>query len=220
MIDDAHLRAVRRFLLSSGVAEGAKLPTERAMAQALGLTRGVVRGALGVLESEGRIVRKVGSGTYLAPKGGSGARGESSLLDANPRQIMEARFAFEPYIAGIAAMNCNKQDIERLTECAEAYRRADEFDAFEVADEGFHAAIAAATHNPVVVCAYETFKAAHAAAEWGGLRERFLTAERRVASRQEHDCILDAIRGRDSEAAIAATQNHLRQIVGALIEQQ
>jgi DNA-binding FadR family transcriptional regulator len=219
MINEANLRAVRRLLLSPDARDGAKLPTERAMAEALGLSRGVIRGALAVMESEGLLVRKVGSGTYLAPKDEGAASAVPSLLDATPRQIVEARFAFEPHIAGIAAMNCSRQDIEHLAQCADAYRRADDFDSYETADESFHAAIAAATHNPVVISAYQTFNAAHAAAEWGGLRQRFLTAERRAASRREHDRILAAIRSRDAEAAAAAARQHLKYIASALLRQ-
>jgi len=220
MINEANLRAVRRFLLGSGANEGAKLPTERAIAQALGMSRGVVRSALSVLEAEGHIVRKVGSGTYLTIKGESGSTADRPLLDANPRQIIEARFAFEPHIAGIAAMNCSKQDMDHLAECAEAYHHAGDFNAFEIADENFHAAIAAATQNPVVISAYQTFTAAHATSEWGSLRLRFLTAERRAASRLEHDRILGAIRSRDSDAAVAASQQHLKNIVSALLRPQ
>lgn len=219
MIDEANLRAVRRFLLGSDAGEGAKLPTERAMAEELGLSRGVIRGALAVMESEGLLVRKVGSGTYLAPKNAGSTSAAPSLLDATPRQIVEARFAFEPHIAGIAAMNCSKQDITHLAQCADACHRADDFDSYEIADENFHAAIAAATHNPVVTSAYQTFNAAHAAVEWGGLRLRFLTAERRAASRQEHDRILGAIRSRDVEAAVAAARQHLKHIASALLRQ-
>jgi DNA-binding FadR family transcriptional regulator len=219
MINEANVQVVRKFLLGSGAADGAKLPTERALAQTLGLTRGVVRGALAVMEAEGHVLRKVGSGTYLVKQGGSGAAGLTAVLDVNPKQIVEARFAFEPYIAGIAAMNYTKQDMERLVQCAQEYHDADNFDAFEAADENFHTAIAAATHNPVVTSAYQSFAAAHAAAEWGGLRQRFLTAERRVASRKEHDRILAAIRSRDSEASVAAVRQHLDHIVSAILRQ-
>ncbi|OWT57545.1 FadR/GntR family transcriptional regulator [Candidimonas nitroreducens] len=219
MINEANLRAVRRFLLGSGAREGAKLPTERAMAEALGLSRGVIRGALAVMESEGRLVRKVGSGTYLASKRADSTSAAPGLLDATPRQIVEARFAFEPQIAGMAAMNAGKQDMEYLAQCADAYHHADDFDAYEIADENFHAAIAAATHNPVVIRAYQTFNAAHAAVEWGGLRLRFLTAERRAASRREHDRILGAIRSRDADAAAGAARQHLQYIAAALLRQ-
>jgi DNA-binding FadR family transcriptional regulator len=217
MINEANVQVVRKFLLDSGAADGAKLPTERALAQTLGLTRGIIRGALAVMEAEGHLLRKVGSGTYLVKK--EGVARAPAVLDVNPRQIVEARFAFEPYIAGIAAMNYTKQDMECLVQCAQEYHDADNFDAFEAADENFHTAIAAATHNPVVTSAYQSFAAAHAAAEWGGLRQRFLTAERRVASRKEHDRILAAIRSRDSEASIAAVRQHLDHIVSAILRQ-
>jgi len=214
MTDEANVRKLRKFLLGPGAAGGARLPTERAMAQALGLTRGVVRSALAVLEAEGHILRKVGSGTYLVKPAPPAAL---PLPDVNPKQIIEARFAFEPHIAGIAAMNYTKQDVEQLAQCARDYHRADSFGAFEAADENFHTAIAGATHNPVVISAYRSFAAAHAAAEWGSLRQRFLTAERRVASRKEHDLILDAIRSRDAQAAAAAVRQHLEHIVSAIL---
>jgi DNA-binding FadR family transcriptional regulator len=214
MIDEANLSRVRKFLLGPGAPDGARLPTERAMAEALGLTRGVIRGALAVMEAEGHIRRKVGSGTYLVKQAQPAS---APLGDVNPRQIIEARFAFEPYIAGIAAMNYTRRDLDQLTRCARDYHRADSFDAFETADANFHTAIAAATHNPVVIGAYRSFTAAHAAAEWGDLRQKFLTAERRVASRKEHDRILDAIRSRDADAAAAAVRQHLEHIVSAIL---
>ena len=218
MIHEGNLRTVQRYLLGLKAPEGAKLPTERVLAQTLGLSRGAVREALSVMEAEGHIVRRIGSGTYMAAKEDTHPPGMAPSLDATPRQIIEARVAFEPYVAGLAAMNGRKRDMERLLECAAAYHRADDFDSYEIADRDFHAAIAAATHNPVLVSAYQAFAEAHAAAEWGGLRQRFLTKERRVASRQEHDQILDAIRSRDSEAATLATRQHLEQIFAAFLK--
>ncbi|WP_167671014.1 FadR/GntR family transcriptional regulator [Allopusillimonas ginsengisoli] len=218
MISNDNLRTVRRYLLDLNAQAGAKLPTERALAQVLELSRGAVREALSVMEAEGYVVRKIGSGTYMAPKGGSDSSGITSSLDATPRQIIEARVAFEPNIAGLAAMNGRKQDMERLKECAEAYHRANDFDSYEIADRDFHAAIAAATHNPVLISAYQAFTEAYAAAEWGGLRQRFLTKERRVESRREHDQILNAIRNRDSEGATAAARQHLQYVIAAFLK--
>ncbi|MES2185075.1 MAG: FCD domain-containing protein [Pseudomonadota bacterium] len=214
MKHEAELALVRSFLLGAGPVEGDRLPTERALVERLGVSRNVVRDALAVLEAEGRIVRKVGSGTYFAS-----ADGAQAVPDVSPKQIVEARFAFEPNLAGIAAMNCTKHDLELLAERARDYHRADSFGAFELADEAFHAAIAAATHNPVLVSAYQAFSAAHAAAEWGSLRQRFLTAERRVASRREHDKILAALRSRDAAAAVGAVREHLHYIASAILQQ-
>ena len=218
MSDSASLRIVRRYLWDLDAQTGKKLPTERALAQTLGLSRGAVREALSVMEAEGVVVRKVGSGTYMAAKGGIHSSRITPLLGATPRQIIEARVAFEPNIAGLAAMNGRKQDMERLAECARAYHGANHFDAYEIADRNFHVAIAAATHNPVLISAYQAFTEAYSAAEWGGLRQRFLTEERRVESRREHDQILKAIRNRDSEAAAAAARQHLEYVIAAFLK--
>ena len=224
MMNDVNVERVRSFLLGSSAAHGSKLPTERALAEQLGVSRNVIRKALAVLEVEGRVDRKVGSGTYFVTPttqrvadGDVAKRVQAQALDMNPKQIVEARCAFEPNIAGIAAMNCTSLDLERLAECARQYHRADNFDAYEVADENFHIAIALATHNPVLISAYESFSAANAAAEWGSIRQRFLTAERRIASRNEHDKILAAIRSRDSAAAVGAAREHLQYIASALL---
>ena len=228
MMNDVNVERVRSFLLGSSAAHGSKLPTERALAEQLGVSRNVIRKALAVLEVEGRVDRKVGSGTYFvtpttqraAESDGASygaTRARQQALDMNPKQIVEARCAFEPNIAGIAAMNCTSLDLERLAECARQYHRADNFAAYEAADENFHVAIALATHNPVLISAYQSFSAANAAAEWGSIRQRFLTAERRIASRNEHDKILAAIRSRDSAAAVGAAREHLQYIASALL---
>jgi DNA-binding FadR family transcriptional regulator len=222
--NDVTVELVRSQLLRTTPTAGAKLPTERALAEQLGVSRNVIRKALSVMEIEGRVVRKVGSGTYLVKQAAAApadhevpARADAELHNVNPRQIVEARFAFEPNLAALAAMNCTKLDLDRLSECARHYHRADNFEAYEEADAGFHRAIAVATHNPLLISAYETFMAADEQAEWGGIRQRFLTAERRVASRKEHDKILAAIRNRDSAAAFDAAREHLQHITSALL---
>jgi GntR family transcriptional regulator len=49
--------------------EGAALPSERDLADALGVSRMTVRQALEGLESDGVLIRRHGSGTYVAPRG-------------------------------------------------------------------------------------------------------------------------------------------------------
>jgi len=222
--NDVTVERVRSHLLDTSPTAGAKLPTERALAEQLGVSRNVIRRALSIMEIEGRVVRKVGSGTYLvkpasaAPAGQeTPSRAQVEARDVNPRQIVEARFAFEPNLAALAAMNCTTLDLDRLAECARRYHSADDFEAYEEADAGFHRTIATATHNPLLISAYERFMAADEQAEWGGIRQRFLTAERRVASRKEHDKILTAIRNRDSAAAFDAAREHLQHITSALL---
>ncbi len=51
--------------LRTGLGPGGRLPTERQLAQDLGVTRSSVRYALGIMEADGHISREVGRGTYL-----------------------------------------------------------------------------------------------------------------------------------------------------------
>src|SRR5215472_5267980 len=51
--------------LLTGLGPGGRLPTERQLAQDLGVTRSSVRYALGIMEADGHISREVGRGTYL-----------------------------------------------------------------------------------------------------------------------------------------------------------
>jgi GntR family transcriptional regulator len=59
---------VKRHLLDyiDQLRPGANVPTERALADELGTSRTTVRKALGELVAEGRLVRRQGSGTYVA----------------------------------------------------------------------------------------------------------------------------------------------------------
>lgn len=66
---------LEREILSGRLATGAKLPTERELAARAGTSRQTVREALDELERAGFIIRRQGSGTYVA-----GRRLEQSLL--------------------------------------------------------------------------------------------------------------------------------------------
>jgi GntR family transcriptional regulator, uxu operon transcriptional repressor len=57
--------------LGAGLGPGGRLPTERQLAQDLGVTRSSIRYALSIMEAAGHISREVGRGTYLrSPEAG------------------------------------------------------------------------------------------------------------------------------------------------------
>ena len=51
--------------LRIGLGADGRLPTERQLAEDLGVTRSSIRYALGILEAQGQVSREVGRGTYL-----------------------------------------------------------------------------------------------------------------------------------------------------------
>lgn len=225
MIKDLDAAQVRRFILNAieeeQLPEGAKLPTERSLVERLNVSRSAVRNALAALESEGCVRRSVGSGTFVAHQNSHASNShnvaEFHTAEFSPRQLIEARIAVEPQIASLAALNATKADFDRLEECAHGYHRADTVIDFDVADTTFHATIARATNNPLIIRIYQEITIAQTAADWGGLRHRFLTSNRRIASRVEHDRILEALRMRDSARAIEAVRFHLHEIAAALL---
>jgi DNA-binding FadR family transcriptional regulator len=210
--------ATRRY------APGAKLPTERALAAELDAPRNAVREALAVLETEGRIVRAVGSGTFVRgdEKPASGADEKSSevgvLQDASPKEIMEARFVLEPRLALLASSNATAADFRRLEDLLRQGDAASTFVEFDSADDAFHQAVAEATHSRLVVELYAAIGAARRRVGWGGLRRRFLTVGRRAVSCREHRVIFEALVSRDADRAEEAIVSHLRAVSAVLLE--
>jgi DNA-binding FadR family transcriptional regulator len=211
---------VRQWLLemlSSGrYVTGSKLPTERAVAEQLGVPRSAVRNALAALEAEGLVVRLIGSGTFVADPATRPAREADPPLvavsDASPTEIMEARLLIEPRIAALAVANATLRDFERMELCNRNAEASEDFERFEHWDAALHQAIAEATHNRLIVGLYTAITRARDQADWGELKRRSLTAERRDHYREEHRRIVAALRARDASGAEAALLDHLRRV--------
>ena len=102
---DFALRQMRVLLDERSHLEDRRLPSERALAEQLGVGRRILRRALEVLEAEGHLWRHQGKGTFIGPRP---LRGEVSLVElssrTNPLEVMEARLEIEPGLARLAAL--------------------------------------------------------------------------------------------------------------------
>jgi len=210
---------VRQWLLdmlaSGRYAAGSKLPTERALSEQLGVPRSAVRNALAALEAEGLVVRRIGSGTFAAERRTPAQETRPPLVsvsDASPTEIMEARLLIEPRIAALAVAHATVQDFERMESCNRNAEGADDFQRFEHWDAALHQAIAEATHNRLIIGIYTAITRARDQADWGELKRRSLTPERRDNYREEHRRIVAALRARDAATAEAALLDHLRRV--------
>ncbi len=117
MQHDADLASLRKYLEDRGFAQNDRLPPERELADTLGLTRNRVRGGLRKLESEGLIWRHVGQGTYFGPRLSPlvNRRALETLAEMTyPREVMDARLAFEPELARLAALRATGLDFSAL----------------------------------------------------------------------------------------------------------
>ena len=193
-------------------APGARLPTERELVRRFALPRHAVRRTLAQLEAEGVITRHVGRGTFLAPRSSPGAAefALDSVTHTSPAELMEARLRLEPALAELIATHATPADFERMETCLDRAERAATLDEFELWDAALHQALAYATHNQFVIRVLDMVTAVRQQAEWGKLKDRIVTAERRVRYQREHRLIVQALKERDAERARAAILGHLQ----------
>jgi len=186
---------------------GSRLPTERELAQRFGVPRSTVRKTLAQLEADGAITRHVGRGTFIA---GAAAPLAASVADTSPAELMEARLRIEPAVVELIVTNATAADFARMETCIEKAERAATLDEFEMWDAALHQALATATHNRFVSRILEMVAAVREQAEWGKLKDRIVTPERRLKYQEEHREIVRALKSRDAAAARLAVLAHLQ----------
>lgn len=210
---------IRDYLVEA-IKEGAfaphgRLPTERQLAEEFSVSRAVTRRALGNLEAEGLIRRYVGRGTFVGrPEEAHSASAPTAVMPEgtiSPAEYIEARLRFEPELAWLIATNAAAADFERMEDCLRKGEDASTREEFELWDAAFHQAVAAATHNKLVIRMYDMIHAVrHEQAMWGTLRQRGQTSEQRLVYQREHREIFDALRRRDAESAHGLMVQHIR----------
>ena len=207
---------IRQFIVDAAtngkLVPGARLPTEREFARRFSVPRNAVRKMLSQLEAEGSITRHVGRGTFLAGHDGAGNDGfpPDSVSHTSPAELMEARLRLEPALAELIVTNATPADFERMEMCLDKAEKAGTLDEFELWDAALHQALAAATHNRFVTRVLDMVTAVRQQAEWGKLKDRIVTPERRIRYQHEHRDIVLALKDRDAERARASILVHLQ----------
>jgi DNA-binding FadR family transcriptional regulator len=206
---------VREFIATAAaegtLPPGARLPTERELARRFALPRNAVRRTLAQLEAEGAITRHVGRGTFLAIRlDGRDKALLDSVSHTSPAELMEARLRIEPALAELIVTNATPADFERMETCLDKAERSTTLDEFELWDAALHQAIATATHNRFVIRVLDMVTAVRQQAEWGKLKDRIVTPERRIKYQEEHRNIVRSLKERDAERARAFIITHLQ----------
>lgn len=191
---------------------GDRLPTERELAEGYRVSRTTVRRALADLKQQGLIEQTVGSGTFVAqqtPASLDRRIQQDSAQHTSPAELMEARLALEPAIIDLVVRNATTADFARMLACCTSAERAGSLEEFEHWDGELHEAIADAAHNTFVGSVFKLMKQVRAQGDWGQLKKKSVTAERRLAYQHEHRQLVAALRDRDAARARAATLDHL-----------
>ena len=194
-------------------AEGKRIPTENQLCKMFGVSRSVVREALARLRSDGVIVSRQGSGSYVH------SRPDTQLLEYAPPgniagllRCVEFRVALEGEVSALAATRRTGEDIRLLESKLENLlaKRGQLKEGF-AADYDFHLAVSIVSGNDFFVTTIRSLKeqiqfvmktARH-------LSFHYVEEDRVSQEYEEHHLVFRAIRDGKDELARALMRSHL-----------
>jgi GntR family transcriptional repressor for pyruvate dehydrogenase complex len=218
---EAILPRLESLVRERGTAQGARLPPERDLARALGVSRTSLREAIRILTIKGVLEPRPGRGTVIKESSTEKLAGALvAVLSADGQSvldIMEFRKALEPAIAARAALRVSPDEIKAMEAIlARAARKVQRGEPAADEDTQFHHALAAATKNPVFVRV-----AARCMDLIETTRGRVLQSRaRNQASLEAHRRILAAVRDGDAAAAEEAMAAHLDEVTRFILRSE
>ncbi|WP_439234202.1 transcriptional regulator ExuR [Lonepinella koalarum] len=192
---------------------GEKLPAERFISEEMNVSRTVVREAIIMLEVEGFVEVKKGSGIHVissTPKNFTQSDENRGLefSDCGPFELLQARQLIESIVAEFAASQVTKEDIIDIMEIQKNARQEDHFRDSEW-DLKFHTKVAQITRNSALITiVQEMWRQRVLNPYWLKLHEH-IDARSIDSWCDDHDKILRALMNKDPDAAKIAMWQHL-----------
>lgn len=198
---------IRSYLDSGALAVGARLPTERELAERLNVSRPTIREALIALEVEGRIRIRVGSGIYVSePFHPAPAAGEHE----GPFELLRARAHIEGAIVAEAAILVEPHHLQTLDALLDLMSVRTDNDAEMIRlDRNFHVALAAILGNSVITRMVGELFDKRMSPYFGQLAAHFEDEASWRQAFDEHCAIRNALAARDPVLARDALRRHL-----------
>jgi len=209
--------SIRKQIQSGAMPAGSRLPSEKLLAQQLGVSRPTVREAMIALEIAGLVEIRTGSGSYVRHRDSIAA--PSVDTGPGPIELLNARILIEGEIAAEAAQRATPEDLEEiagtLTEMASIIARGEHS---RSADQNFHVSIARASGNDVLASIVGELWAGMFSPLFHQFSERTRLVRRQDAALHEHRAIYAALRTHDALGARAAMRHHLMQVQAVLAD--
>jgi DNA-binding FadR family transcriptional regulator len=217
---------LRAMIDEGGYRDGDQLPSERALSEALHVSRGTLREAVQFLQAMGLLEIRHGTGTFVRVPGADSSNVRDEWREWTARHsdtinhLLEVRMGLDAHAAELAAKRATADHLDRMAEVLAEMEADDGTDPSVAvhADVAFHRLINEATANPALL---------ELADELGNrlITERAAILDvpgRHDRSINEHRAIYEAIRDGDGTAARLAVIAHLRSVehdVAALVSQ-
>jgi DNA-binding FadR family transcriptional regulator len=209
--------SIRKQIQSGAMPPGSRLPSEKLLAQQLGVSRPTVREAMIALEIAGLVEIRTGSGSYVRHRDTIAA--PSVDTGPGPIELLNARILIEGEIAAEAAQRATPEDLEEiagtLREMESIIARGEHS---RNADQSFHVSIARASGNDVLASIVGELWAGMFSPLFNQFSERTRLVRRQDAALHEHRAIYAALRTHDALGARAAMRHHLMQVQAVLAD--
>jgi len=216
-------RSLLRSIKDGLMVPGAKLPNERELAQQLNTSRTAVRSALAMMERQGLLRRRVGSGTFLTED----ARDvfermdqtDTAEHDAVPSfaEIVEGRLLFEPAMMHLVVQRVQESEILAMRRILEEILDVPTWRDFKESIYALHRQIFAATKNKFLEQVMEAILDDRRAVLFDGRDTDKPTPDPvRQQTYKELGAIVDAIADRNGKRAEKLVSDHLMRILATI----
>lgn len=207
-LSDKVVETILSMIKDGTLKAGSKLPNETVLAEQFGVSRGILREALTLLQSQGYIRRKPKDGTYVQPEVHSMLMSQSVsdvLKKATYSDLLEFRAALEQYVVEKAIDRATDEELEELMEILKVQNDAE---VPRSVDYYFHYKLAEVSKNIFYMNFIDTYYDLIAE-----IADRSHKDEvRRKQIEQEHLEIARALITRDKKAAVKAVKHHLNMV--------
>jgi DNA-binding FadR family transcriptional regulator len=223
--------------IANGVwAPGSKVPSERELETQLGVPRARLRKYLVKLVDEGKIVRQVGRGSFIAdarfnitrtaaplgltteagrdPRGMPFLPGHIAALadlveNTSPNDIMEIRMMVEPIAAKLAARRATAAELAQIRECSDISSKALGAKSFDHWENRLHFEIIKTAKNDFLIALYAGIIQANTYSIWKKINRNRVPKHYKI-HRQYHRELVAALVSRDAERCRRISIEHLR----------
>ncbi|MEP2717576.1 FCD domain-containing protein [Pseudophaeobacter sp.] len=221
------VRQIEQLILRGILSPGERLPSERELAERLGVSRPSLRDAIAELQEGGLLTAKAGSGIFVADVLGSAFSPALIRLFARHDEAVFDYLSFRRDMEGLAAERAAKfgsdADLKLIQAIFDKMVAAGDPSVSDEAaslDAQFHSAIMDASHNVVML---------HMMRSMFDLLHEGVFYNRRIMFSHhttfevllgQHSAINAALQARDPEGARAAVEAHLDYVKQSLIDHQ
>ena len=201
---------IRQLIDQGEYPVGSRLPTERELADMLGVSRPTVREALIALEVEGRLRIKVGSGIYVNAQPASEPEAQPASIEG-PFEVLRARAFVESAVAEEAARKAKPADIARLDAVLAEVDASTTLNVEQwvALDRRFHRAVAEILGNVVLLRTVGELFDQRINPYFAQLARHIENTSTWRAAHVEHIAIRDAIAAHHPKLARTAMREHL-----------